>query len=82
MAYNGIHLHNFLGMVDPGEIKSRYGIGALQPTVLFVGRLVVQKAPDILLEAVPVSVVCMCLRENREDAMRENLDQDLEEAKG
>jgi len=53
MAYNGIHLHNFEGMVNPGEIKGRYGIGPMQPVVLCVGRLVTQKGPDILLEAVP-----------------------------
>jgi glycosyltransferase involved in cell wall biosynthesis len=39
--------------VDPAGVKKRYGIGAMDPTVVFSGRLAAQKAPDLLLEAVP-----------------------------
>ena len=37
------------------QVKSReqYGIGPLDPTVLFVGRMTYQKAPDLLVEAIP-----------------------------
>jgi glycosyltransferase involved in cell wall biosynthesis len=34
-------------------VKSKYGIGPVDPTVLFSGRTTVQKGPDLLLEAVP-----------------------------
>jgi len=51
--HNGVPVHKFDGFVDPGEIKRRYGIGPVDPTVLFCGRLCVQKGPDLLVEAVP-----------------------------
>jgi len=53
VIYNGINVHNFDGWVDPGEVKKQYGIGPLDPTVLFVGRMTYQKAPDLLVEAIP-----------------------------
>jgi glycosyltransferase involved in cell wall biosynthesis len=36
-----------------GDVKERYGLGRMDPTVLFCGRMVWQKGPDILMEAVP-----------------------------
>jgi glycosyltransferase involved in cell wall biosynthesis len=51
--YNGVPVHKFDGFIDPGAIKARYGIGPVDPTVLFSGRLAMQKGPDLLLEAVP-----------------------------
>jgi glycosyltransferase involved in cell wall biosynthesis len=53
MIYNGVPVHRFDGYLDPGRVKRRYGIGPVDPTVLFSGRLCVQKGPDLLLEAVP-----------------------------
>ena len=53
MIYNGVSVHKFDGWIDPGAIRSRYGIGPMDPMVLFSGRLCVQKGPDLLLEAVP-----------------------------
>ena len=50
---NGVPVHRYDGYLDPGEVKRRYGIGPVDPTVLFTGRLCVQKGPDLLLEAVP-----------------------------
>lgn len=51
--YNGVPVHHFDRPIDPGVVKARYGIGPLDPTILFCGRLCVQKGPDLLLEAVP-----------------------------
>jgi glycosyltransferase involved in cell wall biosynthesis len=53
MVYNGVNASNFDYQVDPGSVKKRYAIGPLDPTVLFVGRMVVQKGPDILVRAMP-----------------------------
>ena len=53
VVYNGVSVHHFDGWVDPGAIKRRYGIGPTDPTVLFMGRLSVQKGPDLLVEAMP-----------------------------
>jgi glycosyltransferase involved in cell wall biosynthesis len=53
MVYNGVNAAAFDYPVDAGEIKRRYAIGPLDPTVLFAGRMVVQKGPDILIRAMP-----------------------------
>lgn len=55
MVYNGVQLHHFEGFIQPDckDFKANYGIGALQPMVLFCGRLSTQKGPDILIDAVP-----------------------------
>ncbi|KAL8451660.1 hypothetical protein Emed_001822 [Eimeria media] len=53
VIYNGINCSKFDGEVDPGAVKQTYGVGALEPMFLFVGRMAVQKGPDLLLEAVP-----------------------------
>ena len=50
---NGVPVHQFDGWIDPGVVKSRYGIGPVDPMVLFSGRTTLQKGPDLLLEAVP-----------------------------
>lgn len=51
---NGIQCSRFDGFIESGEVKGRYGIGALDPLVLFVGRMVGgMKGADILAEAVP-----------------------------
>ena len=51
--YNGVDLHHFEGYLDPGGVKARYGIAPMDPTVLFVGRMALQKGPDLLMEAIP-----------------------------
>ena len=53
VVYNGVNLHHFDGWVNPGLIKGRYGIGPTDPMVLFAGRMVYQKGPDLLVEAIP-----------------------------
>jgi glycosyltransferase involved in cell wall biosynthesis len=51
--YNGVPYRKFDGWIDAGSVKRRYGIAPLDPTVLFVGRMAVQKGPDLLMEAIP-----------------------------
>ncbi|MCM8775213.1 MAG: glycosyltransferase family 4 protein [Candidatus Omnitrophica bacterium] len=51
--YNGINCRNYDGWIDPGSVKRMYGIGPLDPMVLFVGRMVFQKGPDLLVESIP-----------------------------
>jgi glycosyltransferase involved in cell wall biosynthesis len=53
VVYNGVSMHRFAGELDQGDVKRRYGIAPLDPTVLFCGRLVQQKGPDLMLEAIP-----------------------------
>lgn len=50
---NGVNWKRFDIETDPGKVKAEYGIGPLDPTVLFCGRLAWQKGPDILVEAIP-----------------------------
>jgi glycosyltransferase involved in cell wall biosynthesis len=51
--YNGINPRNFDGWIDPAAVRRRYGVGPMDPMVLFSGRLVYQKGPDLLIEAIP-----------------------------
>ena len=53
VVYNGVSPQRFDQSTDPGVDKRQYGIGPLDPTVLFCGRLSWQKGPDILVEAIP-----------------------------
>ncbi len=53
VVHNGVSPHKYGRWVDPGAIKARYGIAPMDATVLFTGRMVYQKGPDLLLEAVP-----------------------------
>lgn len=53
VVYNGVSMNRFEGEIDQGAQKQRYGIGPLDPTVLFCGRLVQQKGPDLMLESIP-----------------------------
>ena len=51
--YNGVSVRNYDVGIDPGEVKRNYNIGPMDPMVLFSGRMVYQKGPDLLLEAIP-----------------------------
>ncbi|MDE3067509.1 MAG: glycosyltransferase family 4 protein [Verrucomicrobiota bacterium] len=53
VIHKGVAVHKYDGFIDPGGVKCRYCIGPVDPTVLFSGRLCLQKGPDLLLEAVP-----------------------------
>ncbi|HMA93429.1 MAG TPA: glycosyltransferase family 4 protein [Polyangiaceae bacterium] len=53
MVYNGISYQAFDHWHDPSQVKAKYHIGAMDPTVLFVGRITAQKGPDIFVQAIP-----------------------------
>lgn len=53
VVYNGVNASTFDYQVDPGQVKRAYAVGPLDPMVLFVGRLTVQKGPDILVRTMP-----------------------------
>jgi glycogen synthase len=53
VVYNGVNVHHYDGWIDPAQVRSRYDIGPVDPMVLFCGRMVPQKGPDILVEAIP-----------------------------
>ncbi|HEY8944960.1 MAG TPA: glycosyltransferase family 4 protein [Polyangiaceae bacterium] len=55
---NGVNCEQFDGYIDPGPCRQRYGIGPMDPMVLFAGRLCFQKGADLLLEAVPNILQC------------------------
>ncbi len=53
VVYNGVS-HQRFSQDGPVEAsRRRYDIGPMDPTVLFSGRLVWQKGPDLLMEAIP-----------------------------
>jgi len=54
VVYNGVNVHAYDGFIDQGAVKRGYSIGPLDPTVLFSGRMVCQKGPDLLVEAIPM----------------------------
>jgi glycosyltransferase involved in cell wall biosynthesis len=53
VVYNGVRCHQFDGGSDPAEVRARHEIAAADPLILFAGRMVYQKGPDLLLEALP-----------------------------
>jgi len=53
VVYNGINCRDYDGWIDPGAVKKMYRVGPLDPMVLIVGRVVYQKGPDILTQAIP-----------------------------
>ncbi len=53
VIYNGVSFWRYGRPADEAAVKARYGMAAHEPMVLFVGRLVYQKGPDLLLAALP-----------------------------
>jgi glycosyltransferase involved in cell wall biosynthesis len=53
VVYNGVSPHKWGRWLDPGAVKARYGIGPMDPTVLYTGRMAYQKGPDLLAQALP-----------------------------
>ena len=52
--YNGVHAHQYDGFIDPKPVRGEFGIGPVDPMVLFVGRMCVQKGPDVLIKSIPM----------------------------
>lgn len=48
---NGVIPEQFDVILDQGEMKKQLGIHPYAPTILFIGRMVFQKGPDLLLNA-------------------------------
>jgi glycogen(starch) synthase len=49
---NGIVPRQYRSNIDPGDVKRAYGIHPYAPLILFIGRLVYQKGPDLFIEAI------------------------------
>jgi glycosyltransferase involved in cell wall biosynthesis len=49
---NGIVPRQYRAHLDAGDVKRAYGIHPYAPLILFIGRLVYQKGPDLLIEAI------------------------------
>jgi glycosyltransferase involved in cell wall biosynthesis len=43
----------FSAELDPGEVKARYQVGPIDPTILFIGDLSDRYGPDLLIKAMP-----------------------------
>lgn len=50
---NGVVPAEFKADLDPGRVKGSYGIHPFAPLILFCGRVVYQKGPDLLADAIP-----------------------------
>jgi glycosyltransferase involved in cell wall biosynthesis len=50
---NGVVPEQFDVILDQGEVKKELGIHPYAPTILFIGRMCVQKGPDLLIDALP-----------------------------
>lgn len=50
---NGVVPEQFDVILDQGTVKQEMGIHPYAPTILFIGRMAVQKGPDLLVEALP-----------------------------
>jgi glycosyltransferase involved in cell wall biosynthesis len=73
---NGIVPRQYRSNVDPGEVKRTYGVHPFAPLILFIGRLVYQKGPDLFIDA--VRNVCRYRRDAKvivagDGAMRQSL---------
>ncbi len=53
VVYNGVNVQQFDGWIDNLAVRKMYEIGEYDPMILFVGRMVYQKGPDILVESIP-----------------------------
>ena len=49
---NGIVPRQYRAHLDAGDVKRSYGIHPYAPLILFIGRLVYQKGPDLFIEAI------------------------------
>lgn len=52
-ANNTFPIHHFEAALDAGQIKARYQVGPVDPTIVFVGDLSESYGPDLLVKAMP-----------------------------
>lgn len=52
-ANQAFPVHHFQKELDAGEIKARYQVGPVDPTILYVGDLDEKYGPDVLVKAMP-----------------------------
>jgi glycosyltransferase involved in cell wall biosynthesis len=52
-AHHQFPISSFDLDLDPGQIKARYQVGPIDPTILFVGDLNEQYGPDLVVKAMP-----------------------------
>lgn len=53
VVHNAVNCSLFDGYIDPARVRAKYGVGPVDPMALFVGRMSVQKGPDLLVDAIP-----------------------------
>ncbi len=53
VIYNGINCHSFDGWIDALAVRRMYDIAPNDPLILYAGRMVYQKGPDVLMESIP-----------------------------
>ena len=53
VVHNGIDPYMYNDNVDVGRVKESLGIGVMDPTVAFIGRMTTQHGPDLLVESIP-----------------------------
>lgn len=53
-VYNGVHPSHFDGWINPEGVRAQIHVGPMDPMVLFVGRMSVQKGPDLLVNSIPM----------------------------
>lgn len=51
---NGVIPEQFDVDLDQGRVKAELGIHPYAPTILYIGRMAVQKGPDLLIDALPM----------------------------
>ncbi len=52
--YNGVNPSQFDGWINPAHVRSMIDVDHMDPMILFVGRMSVQKGADILMGAIPM----------------------------
>jgi glycosyltransferase involved in cell wall biosynthesis len=52
--YNGVNPASFDGWINPGDVREQVHVGVMDPMILYVGRMSVQKGPDILINSIPM----------------------------
>ncbi|MBK8011866.1 MAG: glycosyltransferase family 4 protein [Deltaproteobacteria bacterium] len=54
VVHNGVNYRAYDGFLNPAEIKARYGLAPMTPTVMAIARMTAQKGIDLLVDSVPM----------------------------